>query len=200
MPETSFPNLPMLQTSPVHEIPFAPTTAAEDERGDPGPLVEPSDPPDGSAGGGAPSTAPSSEDETVERTEVAEGPPDVPEVASLSKRTESTCDEDKASIDNYSAMGKLLAASGDIYRNSTYGGGLILGSDHPNVTPTPIVDPAQLLAIIVDRIIVKLVKDGKSKGGIIPAVHLRTMLRSEAFLGRSTRSSITRPTSGPITA
>ena len=108
--------------------------------------------------------------------------PDFPMVSAASKRTEFVWDEDKPPVDNFAALGETLASEGDLFRSSVYGGGLIFGSAHPNVPPTPIDSPGQLLPIIVDRVVVKVEKDGKKRGGTIPSVHLRTMLRSEAFL------------------
>ena len=107
---------------------------------------------------------------------------DFPRVRSLAERPEFTWDEDKAPVDNYDTFGRALAESGDLYRISSYGGGLFLASEHPNVHPIPVNDAGQLQAIILDRVVVKVVKNGKPKGGGIPAVHHRTMLRSEAFL------------------
>jgi hypothetical protein len=111
-----------------------------------------------------------------------EGSDDFPRARSLERGVEFTWDEDKAPVVNYFTLGRTLAETGDVFRNSAYSGGLILASEHPNIPPIPIQDPAQLLAVILDRVVIKVIKDGKSKGGAISAVHLRTMLRSEAFL------------------
>lgn len=91
-------------------------------------------------------------------------------------------DEGALAVKNYSALGKRLAAAGDLYRNSDYASGLLLASSVPNIAPRPITSGADLAPIILDRVRVKLAKDGKSKGSRIPATHLNTMLRSEAFL------------------
>lgn len=119
---------------------------------------------------------------SIEPSEEEAGQGDFPPVRSLRARHEVIWDEDRPPVENFALMGRELSRAGDVYRSSVYGGGLILAPGHPNVPPTPLRDPGHLQAIIVDRVIVKVVKDGKSKGGAISATHLRTMLRSEAFL------------------
>lgn len=78
-------------------------------------------------------------------------------------------------------LGMRLAASGDIFRVPTYGAGLMLvlrASNHP---PIPVDSAKQLGAIILDRVPVIVIKDGKPKGRI-PAGDLDVALRSELFL------------------
>lgn len=140
--------------------------------GHPGPPRDAAHPPDEAGPGLAPPGG-------AAATEVC---PDFPEVAALSKRHEFTWDEDKPPVDNMAALGEALNGAGDLYRSSIYGGGLVLGSVHPHVPPTPIDKPGRLNSIILDRLVVKVLKDGKSRGGNIPTVHLRAMLQCEAFL------------------
>ena len=45
---------------------------------------------------------------------------------------------------------------------------------------------ADLMPVIVDRVQVSVVKDGKTKGGKIDAAHLAAMLKSDAFLSQFT--------------
>ena len=108
--------------------------------------------------------------------------PDFPEVTALSRRTEHLWDEDRAHVDNFAALGEILAAEGDLYRSSAYGSGLILGSTHPHVPPMSIEGPGQLQPIIMDRVMVKLKKEGNTRYWAISPALLRTMLASEAFL------------------
>jgi len=90
-------------------------------------------------------------------------------------------DEDSHVADNYSKLGKQLAEAGDLFRDPSIGGGLIrLLPDGKHV---PIKKGSELLPVIVDRVPVRVVKDGKSKGGKIDAAHLNAMLQSEVFLG-----------------
>ena len=83
---------------------------------------------------------------------------------------------------NYEALGKLLAVSGDLFRSPQHGGGLIqILSDTKHATISKGVD---LLPVIVDRVAVLVVKDGKVKGSRINAADLNAMLRSKAFLNQ----------------
>ncbi len=97
---------------------------------------------------------------------------------------EVTWNEDSHAAENYAAIGKQLAASGDIYRNAIYGNGLLMvlhGGRHVSIAKGP-----DLLPIIVDRLRVRVMKDGKNKGSTIPAVHLNAMLKSKTFLNQFT--------------
>jgi len=90
-------------------------------------------------------------------------------------------DEDGHVADNYSHLGKRLAETGDLFRDASINGGLLRllsGGKH-----VPISKGSELLPVIVDRVPVRVVKDGKSKGGKIDAAHLNAMLQSEQFLG-----------------
>jgi hypothetical protein len=81
---------------------------------------------------------------------------------------------------NYAKLGKRLATCDDLYRCPEYAGGLLVvlnEGDHRKVTTGK-----ALSAIIVDRVPVQVIKDGKLKGGRIPAAHLDTMLKAEIFL------------------
>lgn len=89
---------------------------------------------------------------------------------------------ERPTVELYDAFGRRLAACGDIYRNTPYAGGLLLASVNPRVPPTPIQDAAALAPVILDRVRIRVLKDGKTRGGMIPAGDLKIMLRSEAFL------------------
>jgi len=81
---------------------------------------------------------------------------------------------------NYSNLGQRLADCDDLYRCPEYAGGLLVvlnDGDHRRITTAK-----ALAAIVVDRVPVQVYKDGKPKGGRIPAAHLDTMLRAEIFL------------------
>jgi hypothetical protein len=90
--------------------------------------------------------------------------------------------EDVPAVENYEALGQALAATGDLYRRPGYADGLLLGSPAPYIEPTPVVTAAKLRAVAMDRLRVRVLKDGNNKAGGIPAAHLGTMLHTEAFL------------------
>ena len=83
---------------------------------------------------------------------------------------------------NYAALGKRLATSGDLFRSPAYGNGLILLL--PGGKSKPVTRGADLAPIVVDRVPVTVVRDGKSKGGMIPSAHLAAMLQAETFLSK----------------
>lgn len=91
-------------------------------------------------------------------------------------------DLDAQPIQNYRALGQRLAAAGDLYRRPGYASGLLLAADTPNIEPVIVDNARRLGAIVVDRVRVRVVKGGKTKGAVIPAGHLSTMLASEVFL------------------
>jgi hypothetical protein len=82
--------------------------------------------------------------------------------------------------ENYARLGERLAASGDLFRAPVYGGGLILV--RPSGMPTTIERGKELSPVIVDRVPVQVLRNGKLKGGRIPAADLDSMLKSESFL------------------
>lgn len=91
-------------------------------------------------------------------------------------------DDGKVAKVNYEALGKRLALSGDLFRSPRHGSGLIqLLSSAKHAT---ISKGADLLPVIVDRVRVLVMKEGKVKGSRINAADLNAMLRSEAFLGQ----------------
>lgn len=88
--------------------------------------------------------------------------------------------EDDQAKDNYRNLGQRLAECGDLFRHADHASGLLLvldDGDHREVTTGKALQP-----VVVDRIPVQVVKDGKLKGSRIPATHLDAMLRAEAFL------------------
>ncbi len=91
-------------------------------------------------------------------------------------------DDGKVAKLNYEALGKRLAISGDLFRSPQHGSGLIqLLSNAKHATISKATD---LLPVIVDRVRVLVMKDGKVKGSRINAADLNAMLRSEAFLNQ----------------
>jgi len=88
--------------------------------------------------------------------------------------------EDARPAENYARLGERLAAIGDLFRSPQYGSGLILLL--PNGKPVPIEKGDGLLPVIIDRVPVQIIRDGKPKGGRIPAADLNAMLKSESFL------------------
>ncbi len=83
---------------------------------------------------------------------------------------------------NYEALGKRLAACGDLFRGPTHDGGLL--RLFPDGKYSTIAKGPQLAPVIADRVPVCVIKDGKRKGGKIDRTHLYDMLGSEAFLGQ----------------
>lgn len=82
---------------------------------------------------------------------------------------------------NYDKLGARLADFGDdLFRRPQYGEGLILLL--PSKKTANITKAADLAPVIVDRVRVRVLKDGKPKGGQIAAAHLNAMLRSDTFL------------------
>jgi hypothetical protein len=47
-------------------------------------------------------------------------------------------DADDLPVNNYVALGRRLAAAGDLFRRPAYGGGLLLASPLPNIEPLAI--------------------------------------------------------------
>ena len=89
-------------------------------------------------------------------------------------------DEDAHAADNYAALGKRLANCKHLYRGPEYG--LIVV--RPGNRHIEIMKGADLFPIVVDRVRVTVIKDGKNKGSQIPSTHLNAMLKAEAFLGQ----------------
>jgi hypothetical protein len=90
--------------------------------------------------------------------------------------------EDGQAADNYLGLGQRLSECGDLYRRPGYAGGLLLildGGKH-----VVIAKGADLAPVVVDRVPVIVMKDGKPKGSRINAAHLNAMLASETFLGQ----------------
>ncbi len=90
-------------------------------------------------------------------------------------------DDDVRPAINYDALGRTLAARGDLFRNSGHGGLMLIA---PDGTHRLITKGSDLYPVIVDRVHVRVHKDGKTKGSRIPAADLNAMLRSETFLGQ----------------
>jgi hypothetical protein len=90
--------------------------------------------------------------------------------------------EDDLTVNNYATLGKRLAAAGDLYRRPGYASGLLLAPKQPNLEPILIDTGKRLAAVIVDRVRVRIVNRGNSKGSWIPSGHLDTALCSEVFL------------------
>src|SRR6516164_157238 len=60
---------------------------------------------------------------------------DYPTPRAISDGRELVWDEDDLALDNYRALGRRLAAAGDLYRRPAYAGGLLLAPQRPNVEP-----------------------------------------------------------------
>lgn len=89
-------------------------------------------------------------------------------------------DEDRYPAKNYAALAKRLASSGDLFASACDGNGLLLVL--PDCKHRRLTKGAELAPIIVDRVPVRVIKNGKPKGGKIDHAHLNAMLRSRVFL------------------
>lgn len=81
---------------------------------------------------------------------------------------------------NYTRLGQRLAAVGDLYRDEATGHGLVLV--RPDGTATHIGKGSQLAPLIVDRVSMRVVKEGKVVSELPTAAHLNAMLHAKAFL------------------
>jgi hypothetical protein len=75
-----------------------------------------------------------------------------------------------------------LSRAGDLYRHPDGGMGLRLvhGGDRPRLEQVSTAHDLQ--AVVIDRLRLRVVQDGKPKGGRIPAADLAAMLRTRTFL------------------
>ncbi|MBI1372259.1 MAG: hypothetical protein GC159_05795 [Phycisphaera sp.] len=90
--------------------------------------------------------------------------------------------DDRPHVDNYFELGSRLARTGDVFRDGAFGQALRIVPMEPG-TPSRLIASAQDLGgVIVDRVPLKVYREGKCRGGRFPAGHLQVMLRSEAFL------------------
>ena len=105
-----------------------------------------------------------------------------PPPAALARAEPFVWDDGRPDVENYAALGRRLAATGDLYRTPEHGGGLLHVPDAPGAAAVPVRTARQLAPLVVDRVRVQVVRGGKTWGGRIPAAHLNTMLASEAFL------------------
>lgn len=87
---------------------------------------------------------------------------------------------ERGAAPNYQLLGRVLAASGDLYRDGEHG--LALLQVLPNGRPRLIAKGAALAPVIVDRVRVRVTKEGKLVSELPTSAHLNAMLRSEAFL------------------
>jgi hypothetical protein len=88
---------------------------------------------------------------------------------------------EKGAAANYRSLGKLLAASGDLFRHQD---GHALVQVLPNCKTRLISKGSQLAPVIVDRLKMIVTKGGKVTSELPAANHLNAMLRSEKFLRR----------------
>lgn len=81
---------------------------------------------------------------------------------------------------NYTRLGQRLAAVGDLYRDEATGHGLVLV--RADGTASHIGKGSQLAPLIVDRVSMRVVKEGKVVSELPTAAHLNAMLHAKAFL------------------
>lgn len=89
---------------------------------------------------------------------------------------------EKGAARNYRLLGQRLAVSGDLYRNKEDGHGLIqvLATGKARL----ISKGTQLAPVIVDRVRMRVEKEGKPVSELPTSAHLSAMLHSEEFLGQ----------------
>jgi hypothetical protein len=107
---------------------------------------------------------------------------DFPVPTALRGGPEFIWDDHATLAENFQGIGIALNQSGDVFRTSTYGGGLFLGSPVPNVPAGPISDSRQLAVLLADRVRLTVRTKGKTKAKQLSESVLRTMLASESFL------------------
>ncbi len=107
---------------------------------------------------------------------------DFPHPAVLTQGNSYLWNDDRSPAKNYSELGSMLNMAGDLYRHSNSASGLRLASSCPGIKPRSIVRGPDLAPVIVDRVDVVVVKNGKLAGSTLPARHLQTMLKAEVFL------------------
>ena len=84
------------------------------------------------------------------------------------------------SAENYSTLGKALAADGNLYEDETTGHGLTWVQ--PDGTTHRIGNANQVRPLIVDRVPMQVQKEGKVVRELPAAEHLNAMLHTRAFL------------------
>lgn len=97
-------------------------------------------------------------------------------------RTQVYWHDESPAWENFEALGRALAMSGDLFRQPGHDGGLFLVK--PDGTPRSITKGKQLSAVIADRIDLHRFLNGKQKPSRISAGTLDEMLHTEAFLSR----------------
>ncbi|HUE74866.1 MAG TPA: hypothetical protein VMP01_28625 [Pirellulaceae bacterium] len=97
----------------------------------------------------------------------------------LQSRSRFTWIVDHGAAYNYRRLGELLAKGGDLYRNGERHG-LILAL--PSGETRLLIRAKDLLPVIVDRVRMRVVKEGKLQRETPTAEHLGAMLASETFL------------------
>ena len=107
---------------------------------------------------------------------VEEEKQDAPTSGSLIWRIE------KGAARNYRLLGQRLAESNDLYRNKEDGYGLV--QVLPGGKARLITKGAQLAPVIVDRVRMRVEKEGKIVSELPTSAHLTAMLFSEEFLGQ----------------
>jgi hypothetical protein len=91
-------------------------------------------------------------------------------------------DDDQPTEVNAIALGKRLAACGDLFRQPGYGDGLLLIP--PDGKPRLVNNETALDRAIADRVPVLIRKKGEIKGNQIPSGQRKTMVGIEKFLGQ----------------
>ena len=89
-------------------------------------------------------------------------------------------DEDLPPQENYGRLGIRLAKCSDLFGRPGFREGLLLLT--PDRKPFPITKGSDLAPVVVDRVPIVVVRDGKPRGGRFATAHLDTMLHSEKFL------------------
>lgn len=97
-------------------------------------------------------------------------------------RTQVYWHDESPAWENFEALGRALAMSGDLFRQPGHDGGLFLVK--PDGTPRSITKGKQLSSVIADRIDLHRFHNEKQKPSRISAGTLDEILHTEAFLSR----------------
>ena len=91
-------------------------------------------------------------------------------------------EDSRPAASNYEMLGAALAKSGDLFAKSDNENGLLMVRQ--DGTTKNILSAADFGPVIVDRIRLIILLDGKPKGSRLSSTHLNDMLRTKAFLSQ----------------
>ena len=107
---------------------------------------------------------------------------DFPPPAVLTATEVYLYDVDQPTELRFQALARRLRQFGDLFRNPEFQSGLVQVTPGAQPESLPIVEGIALRSVIVDRLRIAIVANGKPKSGFIPPADLASMLTSEVFL------------------